>query len=102
MNALTTNIACVSLQDLLRFVLTFKSGFKELTFVRKSLIFIDNSSTDLGQINLEVHKYKLDSEVTLPSHNKTAVSSSFDIPPPSTCAYAAFINIATKNKAIYK
>ncbi len=101
-DAPAADVARVSLQDLLRSVPTFKSSFEELTLVYKSLILIDDSPTDLGQISLEIHKYELDLEVALLPHNKTAASSPPGTPPPSARAFAAFVNVATKNKAIYK
>ncbi len=101
-DAPTADVARVPLQDLLHSIPTFKSGFEELTFARKSLILIDDSPADLGQISLEVHLYELDSEVALPPYNKTAASSPPGTPLPSARACAAFVDIATKNEAMYK
>ena len=92
----------VPLRDLLRSVPTFKSDFEELTLACKSLILIDDSPADLGRISLEVHKYESDSEVALPPYNKTAASSPPGTPPPSARACAAFVDVAIKNKAMYK
>ncbi len=101
-DAPATNNACVLLQDLLHSIPTFKSSFEELTFACKSLILIDNSLANLGQINLEIHEYELYLEVAIPPHNKTTANSLHDILLPSACTCAAFVNIATKNKIIYK
>lgn len=57
---------------------------------------------DLGQISLEVHKYELNSEVVLPPYNKTAGRFSLGTFPISALDCAVFIDIATKNKVIYK
>ncbi len=43
----TADIAPTALRDLLRSVLTFKSGFEELTLACKSLILINDSPADL-------------------------------------------------------
>lgn len=102
MDVSTANIARVPLQDLLCFVLTFKSGFEKLTFACKSLILIDDSLVDRGQISLEIHKYESDSKVALPPHNKTVASSPLVISPPSGRTCVVFINVTTKNKAMYK
>ena len=101
-DAPAANIACVALRDLLRSVPTFKGGFEELTLARKSLILSDDSPADLSQINLGVHDYESDSEVALPPHNETAGSSPPGTPPPSARACAAFVDVATKNKVMYK
>ena len=102
MNVFAANVTYVLLQDLLYSVLIFKSGFKELTLARKSLILINDSSADLDQISLEVHKYKLDSEVALPTHNKIVASSPPGISPSSTHTYATFVNVAIKKEIMYK
>ena len=57
---------------------------------------------DLGQISLEIHKYKLDSEVALSPYNKTAVTSSSGTLLSSAHTCAVFVDIATKNEAMYK
>lgn len=102
-DAPAANVVHVPLQDLLRSVPTFKSGFEKLIFIRcKPLIVINNSPIDLGQISLKMHKYKSDSEVALLPHNKTVASFPSGILLPSVCACAAFVDIATKNKAMYK
>ncbi len=102
MDVPAANVARIPLQDLLRSIPTFKSGFEELTLARKSLILIDDSPANLGRISLEVHKYKSDSEVALLPHNKTAGSSPPGTPSPSACAYAVFVDIMTKNEVMYK
>ena len=102
MDAFVANFSCVSLQDLLRSVPIFKNSFKKLIFARKFLIFNNDSLADLGQISFEVHKYKLDLKVTLLPYNKTAASSPSSTPLSSTYACAAFVNVITKNKAMYK
>ncbi len=102
MDASTANITCISLSNLLYFVLTFKSDFEEFTFACKSVIFIDDSFIDLGQISLEVYEYKSDLDVALLFHNKTVASSLSGTSLPSAYAYAAFIDSASKNKVIYK
>lgn len=74
MDVSAANVIYIPLQNPLRFVSTFKSGLKKLTFAYKSLIFINDYFTDLSQINLEVHKYKSDLKVTLPFYNKITAS----------------------------
>lgn len=102
-DASAANVTLVPLQDLLRSVPTFKSGFEALTLARKSLILINDSLADLDQISLEVHKYESDSEVALPPHNKTILASSpLGTSPSSALAYAAFVDVVTKNKVMYK
>ncbi len=81
---------------------TFKSGFKKLTLTHKSLILINDTSTDLGQISLEIYKYRSDLEVVLPPYNKIAASFPPGILLPSGCVCATFVDIAIKNKAMYK
>lgn len=96
------NVARVPLRNLLRSVPTFKNSFEKFTFVRKSLILIDDSPADLDQISLEVHKYELDLEVVLPPYNKTAGNSLLGIPSLSARACDAFVNVAIKNEVMYK
>lgn len=57
---------------------------------------------DLDQISLEVHEYKLDLEILLLFHNKTIGSSFFSNFLPIACTCMGFVDIVTKNKAIYK
>lgn len=102
MDAPAADVARVPLRDLLHSVPTFKSGFEELTLARKFLILIDNSPAHLGKISLEVHKYESDSEVALPPHNKTTGSFPPGTPPPNACVFAPFVDVVTKNKAIYE
>lgn len=92
----------VPLRDVLRSVPTFKGGFADLSLERKSLVLIADISADLSRINLDVHKYETDSEVALPLLNASAGSSPPDTPPPSARACSAFVDVATKNKALYK
>lgn len=83
-------------------VLTFKNGFEELTLVHKSLIFINDNLIDLGQISLKIYKYKSDLEVALLFYNKTVSSLSSNTSLPNVWAYTVFIDIAIKNKTMYK
>ncbi len=101
-DALAADVTRVPLKNILHSILTFKGGFEELTLAYKYLIFIDDSPVDLGQISLEVHKYKSDSEVTLPPYNEITASFLPKTPPSSARACAVFVDVATKNKAMYK
>lgn len=53
-------------------------------------------------MSLEIYKYKLDSKVILSSYNKIVANFLSDILPLSICIYTAFVDIITKNKAMYK
>lgn len=97
-----TDVALVSLRDLLYTILIFKSGFKELTLARKSLILINDSSADLSRIKSELHKYESDLELALLLHNEITGSFFLSTPPPSAHACAALVDVATKNEAMYK
>ena len=44
----------------------------------------------------------MDKDLTLPLHDKTASSSLPDIFPPNSCACEVFIDVITKNEAIYE
>lgn len=101
-NVSTTNVAYVPQWNLLHSVPTFKSGFKKLILTRNSLIFINDSLADPGQISLEIYEYKSDSEVTFPPYNKSEDSFLPSTPLPSACIHLVFIDITTKNKAMYK
>lgn len=98
----TTDVVRVSLRDLLRSVPTFQGSFQDITFDRKALIFINENSIDLSQINLEVYTYKSDKDIMLPPYNKTASSSPSDTSLPSACACKVFVDVATKNETMYK
>lgn len=76
-------------------------AFEELIFIRKFLILINHSPANLGQFSLAIHKYKSDSEVASPLHNKTAGSSPLRIFLVSAHTRATFVDAATKNEAIY-
>lgn len=98
----TANIARVLLQNLPRFITTFKSNFEKLTFARKSPILIDDNLVGLSQISLKIYKSKLDMEFALLPHNNTAGSFAPGTTLPSIHAYTIFVDVATKNKTIYK
>lgn len=101
-DALVALITRVSLQNLLRSVPTFKDSFEELIFACKSLILIDDSFADHGQINLGVHKYDSDLNIVLSPHNKTIGTFLSDTLLASAYAYTTFFDVVTKNKTIYK
>lgn len=101
-DAPVANVTCVSLQDLLRSIPTFQGGFQDITLDHKALILINGNSLDLSQINLEVHGYKSDKDFTLPPHDKTAGSSPPGTPLPGARVYEVFVDVATRNKVIYK
>ena len=76
-------------------------AFEEFIFIRKFLILINHSPANLGQFSLGIHKYKSDSEVASPLHNKTAGSSPLGIFLASACTRATFVDAVTRNEAIY-
>lgn len=96
------NVFCIPLCDMLRAIPTFKSSFQDLTIKCKSMVLIANIGMDLSRINLDIHKYNLDSDAELSAAPNFVLSSSPGTPPLSTRAYAAFINVATKTESTSK
>ncbi len=96
------NIFHVLLCDVLCAILTFKRGFQDLIIKHKSIMLIADIGTDLSRINLDIHEYKLDSDVELPTAPNSALSSPPGTPPLSARVCAVFIDVATKTKPISK
>lgn len=83
-------------------ILTLKSCFKDFTIKHKSIILLVHTETYLSFINLEVYKYNLGSDITLlaVSYFRICLSLNSFLYNAYTCI--AYIDAATKIKAIGK
>lgn len=99
---LTANVFHVPLCDMLHAISIFKNGFEELIIEQKSMILILNIGMNLNRINLDIYKYNSDLNVLQSATPNSAMSSLPNISPSSTCACAAYIDVADKTETTSK
>lgn len=91
----------VPLHNVLRSILIFKDGFKELTLKQKLMLLVVDIGIDLSRISLNIPKYNSDSDAMLSSALES-MSLLKGTPLPSVRACAAFVDVTNKTEIVCK